>query len=170
MNKYPHYVTGFFAHRDDAERTLSVLIEQGLSREQINIYSPTASSPEQEEKSDSVLQNILVDGAVGTAVGTGVGALGSVALAASSVTLFIASPVVAPLMLVGWGASIGGLIGASVGAEESEDNKKEGWLADLIGDAIANGHVALVVETQNEEETLKARKIVQASVDEYKEE
>ena len=67
------------------------------------------------------------------------------ALAATSVTLFIASPLVAPLMLLGWGASIGGLIGAAAGATEG-DGDKEGWLSDLVRDAIANGHVVLVAD------------------------
>jgi hypothetical protein len=114
-----------------------------------------------------VLQDVLVDGAIGTVVGTGIGALGSVALAATSVTLFVASPLVAPLMLLGWGASIGGLIGAAAGATAGPGNK-EGWLSDLVSDAIANGHVVLVVETRSEQEATTARKVIQASVGEYK--
>ena len=76
---------------------------------------------------DGVLQDVLVDGAIGTAVGTGIGALGSVALAATSVTLFIASPLVAPLMLLGWGASIGGLIGAAAGATAGKGSQTFHW-------------------------------------------
>lgn len=169
MNEYSHHVSGFFAHRDEAESTLSRLVEQGLPRERMQIYAAnsTSSSPEQEAESDGVLQDVLVDGAIGTAVGTGVGALGSVALAASSVTLFIASPLVAPLMLLGWGASIGGLIGAVAGATAGSGNK-EGWLADLIGDAIANGQVVLVAETRNEQETANAREVIKDSVGKYK--
>jgi len=170
MNEYQHYVSGFFAHRKEAENTLSTLVEQGLPRERGQIYTTdsTSSSPAQEAKSDGVLQDVLVDSAIGTAVGTGIGALGSVALAATSVTLFIASPLVAPLMLLGWGASIGGLIGAAAGATAGPGNK-EGWLSDLVGDAIANGHVVLVVETRSEQEATTARKVIQASVGEYKE-
>jgi len=172
MHEHRHFVSGFFSHHDDAESTLSMLVEQGLPRKRMNIYSAsTSSSPAKdakEVKSDGVLQDILVDGAIGSAVGTGIGALSSVALAAASVTLFVASPVVAPLMLLGWGASIGGLIGAAAGATAGEGNKK-GWLSDLVGDAIANGHTVLVVETLNEQEMTIARRVMQASVGEYKE-
>ncbi|WP_409525735.1 hypothetical protein [Nitrincola sp. MINF-07-Sa-05] len=166
MNENRHYVSGFFAYHDDAERTLSILIDQGLPRERMSIYTDAMSPPSAKEaKSDNVLKNIMVDGAVGTAVGTGIGALGSVALAATSVTLFVASPVVAPLMLLGWGASIGGLIGAAAGATEGVD-KKEGWLSDLVSDAISQGHVVLVVETLNEQEAATARRVMQDSVGE----
>jgi len=193
MNEYRHHVSGFFAHRDEAESTLSMLIEQGLPREQLQIYAAdeaatllkgsvpglpreepqiytadsTSSSPAQEAKSDGVLKDVLVDGAIGTAVGTGIGALTSVALAATSVTLFIASPLVAPLMLLGWGASIGGLIGAAAGATAGPGNK-EGWLSDLVGDAIANGHIVLVAETRTEQETAIAREVIKDSVGSYK--
>jgi hypothetical protein len=170
MNEYHHYVSGFFALRDEAESTLATLVEQGLPRERMNIYATdsTSSSPAREAKSDGVLQDVLVDGAIGAAVGTGLGALGSVALAATSVTLFVASPLVAPLMLLGWGASLGGFIGAAAGATAGEGNK-QGWLSDLVGDAIANGHVVLVVETLSEQEATTARTVIQASVGEYQE-
>ena len=81
MNEYCHHVSGFFAHRDEAESAFATLIEQGLPRAQMQIYAAdaTSSSPAQEAKSDGVLQDVLVDGAIGTAVGTGIGALGSVA-------------------------------------------------------------------------------------------
>ncbi len=169
MNEYRHHVSGFFAHRDEAERALSEIAEQGLPRERMQIYTAnsTSFSPAQEAKSDGVLQDVLVDGAIGTAVGTGIGALGSVALAATSVTLFIASPLIAPLMLIGWGASIGGLIGAATGATAAP-GKREGWLSDLIGDAIASGQVVLVAETRNEQETANAREVIKDSVGNYK--
>ncbi len=165
MNDYCHHVSGFFAHRDDAESASATLVERGLPRDRLRVFatdpSPPASS--QEKKSDGVLQDVLVDGAIGAAVGTGVGVLGSVALAATSVSLFIASPLVAPLMLLGWGASLGGFIGASVGTTAGAGNK-EGWLSDLIGDAISTGQVVLVVETRTEQETAIAREVIQASV------
>ena len=169
MNEYRHHVSGFFAQREEAESTLSRLVEQGLPRGRMQIFAAesTSSSPAQEAKSDGVLQDVLVDGAIGTAVGTGVGVLGSVALAATSVTLFIASPLVAPLMLIGWGASIGGLIGAAAGATAGPGNK-EGWLSDLVSDAIASGQFVLVVETRSERETAYASEVIKDSVGTYK--
>ena len=64
-----------------------------------------------------MLTNMLVDGAigtaVGTAVGTGIGALAQLALVAANVTLFIASPLVAPLVMLGWGATALGHLSAA---------------------------------------------------------
>jgi len=169
MDEYRHHVSGFFTHREEAESTLSRLVEQGLPRERLRIFvnDPTASDIAPKEGSNAVLKDVLVDATIGTAVGTGIGALGSVALAAASVSLFVASPLIAPLMLLGWGASIGGLIGAAVGVTPGAGNK-DGWLSDLVGDAIASGQVVLVAETRTAQETAIAREVIQASVGDSK--
>ncbi|WP_052063629.1 hypothetical protein [Nitrincola sp. A-D6] len=134
MNEYRHHVSGFFGHLVEAENALSKLVNKGLSREQMHIFSADSNSatPAPEGKSDGTLKDIMVDGAVGTGVGAGIGVLGSVALTATSVSLFVASPLVAPLMLIGWGASLGGLLGAAAGTTTSTPGDKEGWLSDLV--------------------------------------
>ena len=169
MDEYRHHVSGFFAHREEAESALSRLLEQGLPRERLRLFAtdPTASDSAPKEGSNAVLKDVLVDSAIGTAVGTGLGALAEVGLVAASVTLFIASPLVAPLAMLGWGASLGALIGAAAGATAGPGNK-EGWLSDLIGDAIASGQVVLVAETRTEQETAIAREVIQASVGDSK--
>jgi len=169
MDEYRHHVSGFFAHREEAESVFSRLVAEGLPHERLRIFAtdPAASDTAPKESSNAVLKDVLVDATIGTAVGTGVGALGSVALAAASVSLFVASPLVAPLMLLGWGASVGGLIGAAAGATPGAGDK-DGWLSDLIGDAIASGQAVLVVETRTQQETAIARDVIQASVGESK--
>jgi hypothetical protein len=169
MEEYRHHVSGFFAQREDAERALSSLVVQGLPRAQLHIFAtdPATANTAPKEGSNEVLKDVLVDGAIGTAVGTGIGALGQVALVAANVSLFFASPLIAPLVMLGWGASIGGFIGAVVGATPGAGNK-EGWLSDLIGDAITSGQVVLVAETRTEQETAIAREVIQASVGDYK--
>jgi len=165
MNEYRHHVSGFFAHREEAESAFSRLVEQGLPREQLRIFAtdPATTNTAPKEGSNEVLKDVFVDGAIGTAVGTGIGALGQIALVAANVSLFFASPLIAPLVMLGWGASIGGFIGAVVGAMPGAGNK-EGWLSDLIGDAISSGQVVLVAETRTEQETAIAREVIQASV------
>ncbi len=76
--------------------------------------------PAAEDGSDAVLKAVLVDGAVGT----GLGALAGLALVATNVTLFIASPLLAPLMLLGSGASVGGVMGAMAGASGDAENEE----------------------------------------------
>jgi len=182
MDIHRHHVSGFFAQRKDAEATLAILVARGLAREQLQIFDtnlqpapPAASTPHQappEVGSDASLKDILVDGAIGTAVGTGLGALAQVALVAGSVSLFIASPLVAPLVMMGWGASLGALIGAAAGAMKPEvgttEVSKSGWLSTLVEDAIANGQFVLVAQTNTVHETAIAQEVIQASVGDYK--
>lgn len=109
--------------------------------------------------SDDVLKDLLRDGAIGTAVGSVAGAGATIALAAANITLFIANPVLGALYLVGWGASLGGLIGAVVGAERSQ-----GDLPSLIRDALAAGQYVLVVHAHTEAQTAQARRIAGESM------
>jgi hypothetical protein len=170
MNEYRHHVSGFFANREDANMASSILVKRGFTDDQLQILedgstSQAASAPM--TKSDGVLQDVLVDGAIGTAVGTGIGALAEIGLVAANVSLFIASPLIAPLVVMGWGASIGALVGASAGASAGAGNK-HGWLSDLVHDAMVSGQVVLVANTRTEEETSIAREVIQAAVGECK--
>lgn len=173
MNEYRHHVSGFFAGRQESESAFSRLIERGLLRERLQIFEADSAPPDTATQTDSneVLKDVLVDGAIGTAVGTGIGALAELALVAASVTLFVASPLVAPLAMLGWGASLGGFIGAAVGAVhngKSNTGKKEGKFSALVRDAISSGQVVLVADTRTEQETAIAREVIQASVGDYK--
>lgn len=168
MDEYRHHVSGFFAHRPEAEGALTRLVERGLPRDQLQLLDadsgPAISEPKGE--SNEVLTNVLVDGAVGTAVGTGIGALAQLALVAANVSLFVASPLVAPLVMLGWGASLGAFVGAAAGANTDIEHK-QGWLSDLVRDAIANGQVVLVAQTRTPDETAIAREIIEAAVGEF---
>lgn len=173
MNEYRHHVSGFFANRDDAQSAFSTLVERGLPRERLQIFETDSASPAPPPKEDSnaVLKDVLVDGAKGAIVGTGIGALAEVALVAANVSLFVASPFIAPLVMLGWGASLGGLIGATAGAASSaapDAEKKEAWLSVLVRDAIAIGQTVLVVDARTEQETATAREVIRAAVGDYK--
>lgn len=169
MDEYRHHVSGFFAHREEAEGARSRLAERGLPLERLQLFDadsgPVITEPTGE--SNEVLTNVLVDGAVGTVVGTGIGALAQLALVAANVSLFIASPLIAPLVMLGWGASLGAFVGAAAGAETGIKHK-DGWLSDLVRDAIASGQVVLVVQTRTAEETEIAREVIGSAVGEYK--
>ncbi len=159
MNPYLHHVSGFFSHRDQAESALQALVERGLPRDRIQIFKHEEAPALDKAGSNAVLKNMAVDGAIGTAVGTGLGALAEFALVAANVSLFVASPLLAPLVLLGWGASLGATVGAMVGA-----GKKDGPLSALVTDAIASGQVVLVAQTLSEAETATARDVIRAAV------
>lgn len=166
MENYHHYVSGFFAHRDEAEKVVSALVAAGLPLVRVHLFDKDSMPPTHTptESSEVVLKDIVVDGAIGTVVGTGVGALLTVAMVAANVTLFVASPLIGPLVMLGWGASIGGLVGASVGAAEKIEP-----LSALVQDAIISGSLVVVVETLSPEETEVAGKIFKDAVGDYTE-
>jgi len=161
MSDYRHHVSGFFVYKVEAEGALAALVHRGLPRERLQIMdADTTLAPRATDaSSNAVLKEVLVDGAIGTAVGTGLGALAQVALVAGNVSLFVASPLVAPLVMMGWGASLGGLLGSMVGAQS-----KEGGLSTLVADAISSGQTVLVAETRTEDETAIASDVIKASV------
>jgi len=172
MDQYRHYVSGFFAQRADAERALSRLVEKGLPQERLHVFDSNSAPPAPEPKTDSnaTLKGVLVDGAIGTAVGTGMGALAELALVAANVTLFVASPLIAPLAMLGWGASLGAIIGTAVGMKPgaaAEAAQKHGPFSDLVRDAITSGQAVLVAETHSEQETASASEVVKAEVGGY---
>ena len=169
MDQYRHHVSGFFAQRADAERALFRLVEKGLPRERLHVFDRDSAPPVPEPKADSnaTLKGVLVDGAIGTAVGTGVGALAELALVAANVTLFVASPLIAPLAMLGWGASLGAIIGTTVGMQPGAAAEKHGPFSELVRDAISSGQAVLVAETRSEQETASAREVVKAEVGGY---
>ncbi len=170
MEEYRHHVSGIFVNREDANRASSSLMKKGFKKENLQIFEKGSDLPvvTQETKSDKVLKDIVVDGAIGAAVGTGIGGLAGVALIAANVTLFVASPLLAPLMLLGWGASLGATVGTAVGSKVNSDTK-EGWFSDFVKDAITSGQVVLVATTTSKQETEIAKKEIELSVGSYKE-
>ena len=164
MNHYVHFVTGFFEHSAEAEDVFTKLIAQGIPSNRVMTYAAHTPAPPHNstEGSNEILTEVLVDGAIGTVAGTGIGALIEVALIASNVTLFVASPLIAPLVLLGWGASMGGLVGATIGAAENTKS-----LSALIEDAIKSGQIVIVAETRTAEETNIAQGIVKGSIGDY---
>lgn len=157
MENYLHRVLGLYATRAAAQSASDQLVQRGMRPENVKILEPgrDGADPDAKADSDDVLKEVLREGAIGTAVGTLVGAAGTIALAAANVSLFMASPVVGALAMLGWGASLGGIVGVATGAESSK-----GDVSDLVKDALASGHVALVAHTATEEETTYARQII----------
>jgi hypothetical protein len=170
MPPYQHRVSGFFVKREEAEIARSALLHRGIPEQQLALYANDHADlkPPVAADSNDTLKEILTDSAIGTAVGTAVGAVGEIALVAASVTLFVASPLIAPLAMLGWGASLGAVVGAVAGANHI--SKDGGKLSDLVADAIQNGQVVLVATTQSEQQTGTAIEVIQAAVGSYQDE
>lgn len=160
-----HHVSAVYPTREEAEAVRGRLIGSGLGAGALDILHEQAL-PSGDEGDDEVLKDVLVDGAVGTAVGTGVGAVGTVVLWAADVTLFVASPVIAPLAMLGWFAGLGGVVGALAGARVHEPGagRTEGRFSDLVRDAIKSGHVVLVARTNDDAARQLAETIIRDSL------
>ena len=161
MNKRLHKVSGIYASREEAEATLNQLLEHDLQRERLEIIEPhdPAADVETTAGSDSVLKDVLVNTAIGTVIGAGAGALGMAIITAANVSLFVASPLLGTLTMMGWGAGVGGMAGAAVGA-----GNKERKFSALVKDATRNGSFVLVAHTASTEETTVAEDIISHSV------
>lgn len=166
MEKYLDSVTGIYPKLEHAQAVAHTLLEKGFQRDQLQIIASESAGIGKEVKQDQddkeVLKNVVVDSAIGTTIGAGIGALGQVAIVAANVSLFVASPLLAPLMMIGWGAAIGGFIGAANGISDQDKHFK-----DLVKDAVEQGNVVLVANTVTEQETELARQVVRLSVEQH---
>jgi hypothetical protein len=160
MENYQHRVYGLYANRQEAEQIRAQLLQQGFKPDQMQLVDQSQSDNEITPDSDEVRNEVVIDGAIGTAAGAGIGALGEVALAAANVSLFVASPVLGTLTMIGWGAAVGGLVGATIGAG-TEDTKR---FSDIVQDAVKSGHAALIVYAKDEEQTTLAQAVIGASL------
>jgi hypothetical protein len=162
MESYLHRVVGLYASRAEANEARDLIVAQGMAPTQVKVLTAesTVTGADAKSDSDDVLKDLLRDGAIGTAVGTAAGAGVSIAMAAANLTLFIASPVLGALYLIGWGASLGGLVGAVVGSE-----RRHGDVSSLIKDALANGQAVLVVHARSGAETAQAQQVVSQHID-----
>ena len=162
MDTYRHNVSASFAQRAAAERVLSKLLKRGLSREQLQILDASERMPlslAARLKSRSVRNAMLTYGAIGAVVGGVLGALVQAALVISDAGLLTASPLLAPIMLMGWGAFLGALLGALAGLTAAVP-----WRPSLTpGVESAAGGSVLLANTLSAEQTSIARDVLTAS-------
>lgn len=158
-----HVVCGIYASRIEAETVRDHLIEDGLPSAQVDVVQRIRADDNNSPlaEADNILKNILIDAAVGAIVGTGIFALGEAALTLANVTLFTTSPVVAPLAMLGWGSSLGAVIGATFGYSGV---KKNGRLSDVVLHVIRSGHVTVIARTGTEAERKLASGVIGPSV------
>lgn len=168
MRQYHHQISGFFSHRDQAESAYAQLLQQGITAAQLTLRDtdstpPAATTLAGNQSSNDVLKSVLISTAIGVAIGSAAGIVVELALTAANINLFVASPLIAPLVLIGWGASIGGFIGAAIGVM-----KKNRPLTQRVQEAILNGQIALVVDTHDRQQTAAAKAVMDAAVGGYK--
>lgn len=152
MEKYNHKVAAVFVTEAEALKARDQMLAAGYTTEQVSIVTPAGANADAkiEPEGDEVAKSVVKDAAIGTVIGGAAGAVGTAALAAASVPLLV-SPIIATAFMVGWGASVGGFMGAGVGVGMDEDQ-----FAGMIKDAAQNQRWVLVIQTRDEEETKAA--------------
>ena len=165
MDLYRHHVSGFFSQRSTAEQALAQLIQRGMHSEQLQIVASNADAPPApapQARTNKVLKDMLIDITIGTGIGIGIGALVAVAMIVSEASLFYASPLLAPLALMGMSGFIGGFLGSVIGAS-SAAGAHHGRFAALVSKSITHGDVVLVAQTDSEQQTSMAREVIKAT-------
>lgn len=168
MLHYRQQISGFFSHRGQAETAYAQLMMQGITAAQLTLKDtdttpPATASLAGNHSSNDVLKSVLISGALGVMVGAVAGMVLELSLIAANIHIFITNPLIAPLVLIGWGASLGGLIGAIIAAM-----KKNQPLPLLIQKSILNSRFVLVAETHTKQQTTAAKLIMETAWGGYK--
>ncbi len=147
MDNKSHKIVGIFTTLQDTHAARNFLIERGIAPAHINLITPddTMIDKKIEPDGDGVAKEVVKDAIIGGAIGGGIGAAGAVAIAATSITLFVASPLIAPLALIGWGAMVGAVAGGGKGAGMREDR-----FADMIKGVTNVSKFVLIVHTTSD--------------------
>lgn len=161
MENYLHRLLGLYTTRAAAENVRDQLVQCGLSAKKVKILEPGHGGAGKTTRADSddVLQEMLREGLIGTVIGILAAAVGTIALAAAKIGLFASSPLLGTLVMLGWGATIGGFVGAAAGARSSK-----GAVPDLLNLSLASGHVVIIAHTATEAQTTLARQILGESM------
>jgi hypothetical protein len=157
-----HRISALYADVTAAQQVRARLLDSGFTEDAIEIRQHkegVADDHTPADSSDEVIKEVLTDSAIGAALGVGIGAIGTVVLITTSVTLFVASPLIAPLALMGNLATVGGLLGGAFGAAD-----KETPFSAVVTEALAAGNVMLLVKTHNADENTLAKKIISESL------
>ena len=160
---YPYKVAAVYPDSAAAEAAVHDLNIANLGDVEVVQLEPgtnqadQAIEPEGEQTRDTVVNDTVTGSAVGTAAGavvTGAAALGTPAL-------FISAPVVGPLMLLGYGAMIGGTVGAIRGLK-----LRENMLSGLVKDALKEGYHVVIIHAASEQEQQRVQDVINTTMPE----
>lgn len=158
---HPYKVAAIYQEIEESDATVMALVDSEIEDIDIVQLAPGATDTGLaiENETEATRDTVTRDAGIGTAAGTAAGAAaaGTTALVASS--LFISAPIVGPLMVLGYGALIGGIVGAIRGLRI-----REGELAGLVNDALDAGYYAVVVHATNKQGRDRAQDVINLSM------
>ncbi|MCA1804858.1 MAG: hypothetical protein LC646_05850 [Xanthomonadaceae bacterium] len=155
LEHYPYKVAAIYADAVSADVAVSMLEHSGLGDARITRLAPgqtgvdSAIEPEPVGTRNTLTKDTLTGGIAGA------GALVAGAVTALTPALFVSAPVVAPLIILGYGSLIGGTAGAVYGVRI-----RELALAGLVKDALKAGYHVVLVHSANEQIRARAQAVI----------
>ena len=164
--EFKHELAGIYPDQGQARQAYDAFVEAGFGERELRLMTPEEfdTDPDQvsrdiEPESAGTRDQIIKDTAMGAAAGGGVGAAGAAGIGLMAPALFAAGPVVAPLMVMGYGALIGGMGGAVSGLHLEKTH-----LAAVVEDALKGGMYAVLVHTRDEQAYERAHDVMADTV------
>lgn len=164
--EFNHELAGIYADNEAAEKAYEAFIKAGFDASEVRLITPDQApetndevSRDIEPESGGTRDQIVKDTAIGTAAGVGAGAAGAGAIGLMAPMLFAAAPVVAPLIVMGYGAAVGGMAGAITGLHVEKTR-----LAGIVQDALKGGFWVVLVHGRDEAAYRKASEVMEATV------
>jgi hypothetical protein len=154
---YPYKVAAVYPDAATAEAAVRALKISDLSDIRILLLDSGASEadlaiePEPRATRDTIVKETVTGGAAGA------GATGAAALATPA--LFVSASVIGPLVVLGYGAMIGGTMGVIHGLR-----LRENLLAGLVKDTLKAGYHVVIVHAPSEETERRVRDIIQSTM------
>lgn len=163
MRQYAHKLAGIFPDTQTLDESEQLFREAGFTGEQVNRIHAEEPVRDQERKieaeSGGVRNEFIRDISVGTGVGGVAGAIGATGIGLGLPALYVSAPVVAPLMVLGYAATIGGLVGAVHGLHLKED-----VLTSVVEDALHEGYPVLMIHAADKQQAEKAHELMQSTM------
>lgn len=158
---YPHKVAAVYPGSIDADIAIEALEHSDLGDARIIRLVPGASDIDAgiEPELEGTKQTVARDALTGTVAGTTAGAVAAGAAASLVPTLFVSAPVVGPLIILGYGALIGGSAGAVHGLKI-----REMMLSGVVKDALKAGYHVVVVHAATERTLHRAERVIDATL------
>lgn len=158
MERYAYKLAGIYHDRSAAEQALQHMVSAGFARSQVRCALPDDQyldrkvEPETRESRNHMLRN----GVAGMLAGGALGLLITALIALFGASLFAAAPIWGPLIVTGYGAVIGLMVGGFTGLR-----LREGRLATAIVDEINRGGYAVIVQARDGREAARAERLLQ---------
>lgn len=155
LEQYPYSVAAIYGDAASANVAVSMLEHSGLGDARITRLTPgqpgvdSAIEPESVGTHNTLTMDSLTGGIAGA------GALMAGAVTALTPALFVSAPVVAPLIILGYGSLLGVTAGAIRGVR-----LRELALAGLVKDALKAGYHVVLVHSANEQIRDRAQAVI----------